>query len=250
MPPLLHGRRIAVLGSASGLGLAVAAACAAAGAEVLGIDAEARFDHLAELYRADPTDPGAMDAVAAALPEGLDGLALFPALPDGTPALQLTHALAAPRRLVDLLAPRMTRGASIVVRGTATAPTRDASLGAIRAGASLRVTDTEGFAARWGLNTEPGRTPRLIGWAWHGWALANAHSWPGIRINTVIPSTPDGRLTPSATALAGLEATEGAAIAARATVFLLSDLSNGLTGASLAADGGVSAQMQTRLEGL
>jgi len=250
MLPLLHGRRIAVLGSASGLGLAVAAACAAAGAEVLGIDAEARFDHLAELYRADPTDPGAMDAVAAALPEGLDGLALFPALPEGTPALQLAHALAAPRRLADLLAPRLARGASIVVRGAATGTDRDTHLGAIRAGAALRAGDAAGFAARWGLNAEPARTPRVIGWAMHGWALANAHKWPGVRINTLIPAAPDGRLPPQASALCGLDAAEGAALAARACVFLLSDLSQGLTGACLAADGGVSAQMQTRLEGL
>lgn len=248
LPPLLHGRRIAVLGSASGLGLAVAGACAAAGAEVLGIDSTPRFDHLAEFYRADLDDPAAMDAVAAALPEGLDGLALFPALPEGAPARQLAQALAAPRRLAGQMAPRLAPGGALLLRGTAGDGDRAAHLAAIRAGAALKPGDAAAFAARWGLDAEPGRTPRLIGWALQAWALAHATRWPGLRVNTLIPAAPDGRLPP-AQAL-GQDPATGAALAARAAVFLLSDLSQGLTGASLAADGGLSATMQTRLEGL
>ena len=72
LPPLLEGKRVAVLGSASGLGLAVAAAAEAAGAEVLGIDADKAFDHVVEFYRVDLTD-AADKAVAALNGTELDG---------------------------------------------------------------------------------------------------------------------------------------------------------------------------------
>ena len=183
MPPILHGRRVAVLGSGQGLGLAVAAAAEAAGAEVLGVDAQARFDHLSALYRADPADPAAMDAVAAALPDGIDALALFPPLPDGDPARQLAAGLAAPLRLAALLAPRLARGGAIVVQGAAPAPDRADSLAAIRAGGALRPGGAAAFAAAWGLTAEPARTPRVIGWAMQAaipicWRTAPP-PWPG-----------------------------------------------------------------------
>lgn len=250
MPPLLTGRKIVVLGSSRGLGLTVSAACAAAGAEVLGVDDVARFDHLAELYRTDPGDPAAMDAVAAALPDAIDGLALVPAVTDSAPAVQLAQALAAPLRLAALIAPRLAPGAAVVVRGAPPATDRPASLAAIRAGIALRAGDSAGYAERWGLTAEPTRTPRLIGWAMQAWAMAHAHAWPGVRVNALIPATPDGRLPPALVAATGTEAAHGAKLAARAALFLLSDLSQGLTGAALAADGGLSARMQTRLEGL
>ncbi|PWE31564.1 hypothetical protein C4N9_00675 [Pararhodobacter marinus] len=249
-PPLLRDKRIAVMGSGSGLGLAVARAAEAAGAEVLGIDREARFDHLAELYRLDPGDPASVDALAQALPDDLDGLALFPALPDGPPARQLAHGLAAPKRLAALLAPRLAPGAGIVVRGATADANRTGALAAIRAGASLAPGDCDAFAERWSLNAEPTRTPRLIGWAMTAWAQSRAVAWPGLRVNAVIPAAPDGRLPLALAADLGLDAGDGASIAARAAIFLLSDLAQGLTGASLAADGGLSAQTQTRLEGL
>jgi NAD(P)-dependent dehydrogenase (short-subunit alcohol dehydrogenase family) len=249
-PSLLRGKRIAVLGSGSGLGLAVAAEAEAAGAEVLGICGTARFDHLAELYRFDPTDPGAMNAVAQALPEGLDGLALFPGLPDAAPGAVLEAALAMPRRLAEALAPRMAPGAAIVARAAPVDGAWHKSLGMIRAGASLRPGQGAGFAARWGLDVEPVLAPWVAGWSMLAWTLSRAAAWPGLRVNAVTPAAPDGQLPPAAVAASGIDAAEGPRLAARAAVFLLSDLAQGLTGANLAADGGVSARIQTRLEGL
>ena len=247
---LLAGRRIAVLGSGSGLGLAVAAAAEAEGAEVLGIDAEARFEHLSELYRADPSDPDAMISVARALPEGLDGLALFPAMPAGAPAAILTQALVAPRLLAEAVAPRMAKGGAVVVRGAPVDGQREGKLGAIRAAARLRPGGEAAFVKRWALDVEPVGTEALIGWVLAGWAMAHAHRWPGIATHAVAPAMPDGRLPPPLVAATGLEAEQGRAIAAKATIFLLSDHAQGLTGTQFAADGGLSAQTQTRLEGL
>lgn len=246
---LLQGRRIVVLGSASGLGRAVAQATEAAGAEVLGVDGAAVFDHLAALYCADLSDPAALDAVAAALPDGIDGLALFPALKGPAPAPTLAQGLLAPRHLADALAHKMAPNGAIVARAAPPHAAWATSLAQVRAAAALRWEDLDGFVARWGLDVEPTLAPRLTGWGMLAWVMANRWAWSaqGLRVNALTPASPDGHLPPPVS----IHTTaEGADIAARAAVFLLSGLSQGLTGANLAADGGLSAQIQTRLEGL
>jgi NAD(P)-dependent dehydrogenase (short-subunit alcohol dehydrogenase family) len=248
-PTLLTGRRVAVLGSGGGLGRAVAAAARAAGAEVTGIDPRAAFADVDALIRADLTDPAAIDAAAAALPDGLDALALFPDLPSGDPATVLAHGVIAPLRLAEALAPRLAPGAAIVLRG-AIQSGWGAHLAAIRAARALRSDDLPGFVTRWGLDAEPLRAPLLAGWALQAWALARATAWPGLRINTVIPAAPDGRLPPERAAALGLAEGDGSTIAARAALYLMSPLSQGLTGAGVAADGGLSARLQTGHAGL
>lgn len=239
MPPLLDGRKVAVLGSARGLGHAVAAACDAAGAEVLGIDSEPVFDHLSAFYRIEAGDPLAMDAVAAALPDGLDGLAL---MPQGG----LGPALAAPKRLAALVAPRMAQGGAIVARSAPVTGDWSAALALIRAAAALRPGDEDRFAAQWSLAQEPALIDRAIGWGMLAFVLSQHARWPGVRLNALTTCGPDARL-PLARAA---DPAEGPRLAAMAAVFLLSPLSAGLNGANLAADGGMSAQTQTSLEGL
>ena len=249
LPPILSGRRIAVLGSAAGLGLAVAQAAEAAGAEVHGIDEARRFDALTALYRAELTDPDALEAAAAALPDGLDGLALFPE-GDADPARCLARTLLAPRHLAEALAPRLAPGAAIVLRGAPPHESWGERLGETRAAMALRHGDVAGFVARWGLAAEPVRAARTAGWALAAWAMANRWRWPGLRINTLTPAAPDGRLPPAIAAARGQETGEGPAQAAMAAVFLLSGLSAGMTGANLAVDGGQTAQILSRIDGL
>jgi NAD(P)-dependent dehydrogenase (short-subunit alcohol dehydrogenase family) len=246
-PTLLAGRRIAVLGSGGGLGRAVARAAQAAGAEVLGIGAQPVFDHVSAFYRADPGD---MQAVAAALPEGLDGLALFPDLTASEPAQVLAQGVIGPRLLAHALAPRMARGASIVVRAAPMGDDWAATLSMIRAAMALRPDDLAGFVPRWGLAAEPTRAPRLAGWAMGAWAMANRWTWAGVRVNALTPATPDGRLPPAIAAQLSRAEGDGPDLAAQTAVFLLSALSQGLTGANIAADGGMTAQMQTSLHGI
>lgn len=246
-PTLLAGRRLAVLGSGGGLGLAVARAAQAAGAEVLGIGPHPVFDHVAAFYCADLAD---MVAVAAALPDGLDGLALFPHLGGHDPAQVLAQGVIAPRDLARALAPRLAPGASIIVQGASAGADRDAALPMIRAAMALRPDDLAGFALRWGLNAEPTRAPRLAGWAMGAWAMSNRWTWPGVRVNALTPASHDGRLPPAIAAQLGRPEGDGPDLAAQTTVFLLSALSQGLTGANISVDGGMSAQMQTSLQGL
>lgn len=243
--PVLAGRRVAILGHAAGLGRAVAQAATAAGAKVHGIDNEQVFDNVAALYRGNLTDPAALDAIAAALPDGLDGLALFPAPATGKRAL--VENLLAPKRLVLAMAPRLAPGAAIVVQSAPPHATWPRSLALVRAAASLRWDDADGFFTRWGLDAEPSLAPRIAGWGLLAWAMAHRWHWPGIRVNALTTALPDGRLPPPIAVHAGSDSAQGAALAA---LFLLSPLSQGLTGANIAADGGLSAQITTRLDGL
>ncbi|WP_439140229.1 hypothetical protein [Roseicyclus sp.] len=253
MPALLSGKRVAILGSARGLGLAVAKAATEAGAEVIGIDAVTGFDHVSEFYHIDPSHVGAIDRLAAALPDGLDGLCLLPAYDaSDAPDLALMRGVMGPKRLAEGIAPRMAAGAVIVTQGAAFDTARAQYMALIRAALALRTETATGFAQRWGLMAEPVLTPKLIGWAMEAWAMQHRAAWGphGPRSACLVTASPDGRLPPAICAARGIAATTGQQQAAAAAVFLLSALASGLTGATLAADGGLSAETQTSLEGL
>lgn len=253
MPSLLSGKRVAILGSARGLGLAVAKAATEAGAEVIGIDAVTGFDHVSEFFRLDPGEAAAIDRLAEALGDGLDGLCLLPGL-DPTDSVEqaLLRGVMGPKRLAERLAPQMAAGGVIVTRGTPHDRARAQHLGLIRAALALRPETATGFGPRWGLAAEPALTPKLIGWAMEAWALQHRWTWAaqGLRTACLVTASPDGRLPPQIATARGVEAGMGTQNAAQAAVFLLSALAAGLTGTALAADGGLSAETQTSLEGL
>lgn len=241
MGGLLTGKRIAVLGSNKGLGLAVARDLAGEGASVIGIDADPVYDHLDTFLRADPRAAGLMADVAAALPEGLDGLALFPALA-GDVAEVIAQGITAPLTLARALAPRMAAGAAIVTRAYGPHAERAGHQGAVRAALSLRAGGEAGFAKLWNLQAEPIWAPRIAGWA----NLAFAQSATlGPRVNAVTPARPDGHFDEGAmpTAQSGPE------VVAQAVTYLLSDRARGVTGANLAVDGGRSARIEATLLG-
>ena len=99
---------------------------------------------------------------------------------------------------------------------------------------------------------EPALTPRLIAWAMEAWVMQHRWSWApqGPRTACLVTASLDGRLPPHIAAARGLEAGMGQHQAAQEAVFMFSALAAGMTGSSLAADGGLSAETQTSLEGL
>jgi NAD(P)-dependent dehydrogenase (short-subunit alcohol dehydrogenase family) len=252
IPAILAGKRIAVLGSASGLGLAVVRAAEAAGAEVHGIDGMRNFEGLSAFYRADLSDPATPEALAHSLPDDLDGLALFPALPDAGPADILAQGLIAPRDLALALGAKLAPRASILVRAAPMSHHWGDCLPETRAAMALRPSGIAGFVTRWGLDAEPARAPRVAGWAMLGFAMAQRWRWAArdIRINALTPASKDGYLPPEISAARGHDGARGIMDAAQAALFLLSDLSSGMTGANLASDGGLSAQIRCRHDGL
>lgn len=237
----VHGKRIAVLGSNSGLGLAVARDLALAGASVIGIDAHPVYDHLDSFLRADPRAAGLMVDVAAALPEGLDGLALFPRLEGGV-AEVIAQGITAPLTLARALAPRMGAGAVIVTRAYGPHAERGRHQAAVRAALALRAGGEADFATLWNLQAEPVWAPRIAGWA--NLAFVQRQGL-GPRLNAVTPARPDGHFD----ALAHPVAQSGPEVVAQAVTYLLSDRARGVTGANLAVDGGRSARIEAALLG-
>jgi hypothetical protein len=208
---------------------------------------------VAEFYHLDPSDTGAIDRLASVLPDGLDGLCLLPAYDaSDAPDLALMRGVMGPKRLAEGIAARMAHGAAIITQGAAFDPARAQHLALIRAALALRPETATGFAQRWGLLAEPTLTPKLIGWAMEAWALQHRAAWgpQGARSACLVTASPDGRLPPAICAARGVDAAIGQQQAAAAAIYLLSALASGVTGAALAADGGLSAETQTSLEGL
>lgn len=104
-----------VTGCASGIGHAVAARLLAAGVPVIGLDLQATGPDGVDARACDLSDAEAIDAVVAALPSELAGVASVAGVP-GThpPGRVLAVNLLAPRRLGSLLMPRIVRDGAIV----------------------------------------------------------------------------------------------------------------------------------------
>jgi hypothetical protein len=157
-----------------------------------------------------------------------------------------------PKRLAERMAPRMAQGTAIITQGAAFDAARTQHLALIRAALALRPETAVGFGQRWGLIAEPMLVPKLTAWAMEAWAMqhANAFGPLGPRTACLVTASPDGRLPGRISAARGLDAGMGQSQAAHTAVFLLCALAAGITGAALAADGGLSAETQTSLEGL
>lgn len=102
---------IVVTGAASGIGAATAALLRRSGREVIGIDRSAAPGILG----CDLAYPAAIDAVAGELPATLGGLANVAGVPGTADAFTvLAVNVLAPRRLTELLLPRLVAGAAVV----------------------------------------------------------------------------------------------------------------------------------------
>jgi hypothetical protein len=219
----LHGRTIVVTGVAGPMGAACARALDAMGAAVIGVDAERAFAHCATFLRADLADPEAVDAVAAALPEGVAGLACLD-WPEGAPGF-LARALIAPRRLAAAV--RLAPGGGVAVPGAPVHLWGDRAR--VRAAAALEAGDEAGFIARWGLAAEPAVVPALVRAGLAAWAMGAAAR--GLRVNAVAPGA-----DPVA--------------AGEAAAWLMAPLAGAVAGAVIAADGGAAARKMAVAEGI
>ncbi|NCX90496.1 MAG: SDR family oxidoreductase [Rhodobacteraceae bacterium] len=115
MKNLLKDKRIIVTGSSSGIGWETCGLLAEQGAEVIGVDVNKNFDHVAEFYRTDLSDPGTVDALIDVLPKNINGLVNNAGLPPTKDAnLLLRVNLLSLKRLTLGLIPKMSDGASIV----------------------------------------------------------------------------------------------------------------------------------------
>jgi len=255
MKDLLQGKRIVVTGSASGIGLETARLLTAQGAEVLGVDLTKSFDHVEEFYRADLGDKRTIQALADALPDGIDGLVNNAGLPPTKPAEKLLAInLVAPKYLTNILIPKLNDNASIVNVASLAGIGWPQAIEAIRASEMLDFDGIPDFIQHWGVGNEGGRSYFFTKEAIIAWTMQNRWTWRdrGIRMNAVSPGPVDTPILGDFLATLGARAEEDARIMDRpghatdiapVIAFLLSDLSAWIRGTNIPADGGMSSNI-------
>lgn len=251
MKELLKGKRIVVTGSGSGIGLETSKLLAEQGAEVLGVDVNKGFEHVEEFYRADLGDRRTIDALADALPDGIDGLVNNAGLPPTRPAEQLLAVnLIGLKHLTLRLVPKMNDSASIVNVASLAGIGWPDSVEAIRASEELDFAGIPDFVRQWNVGSEGGRSYFFSKEALIVWTMRNRWTWRdrGIRMNSVSPGPVNTPILGDFLETLGARAEEDAKVMDRpgeptdiapVIAFLLSDLSGWIRGTNIPADGGM-----------
>ena len=241
---------IAVTGCASGIGAQTAKVLRAEGARVIGLDiVEARED-VDEFIPLDLTDPTSIDAAAAALPDGLAGLANIAGLPprEGWEAKILQVNYHGQRQLTGAALNKLVQGAAIVNLASRAGKAWMDNIDQVK-----RLTATDDlvtFSADEGL--DPARAYNLSKEAMIVWTLAESEGLVarGLRMNCVSPSAvATGILDDFLTAFGPMVAknVERAGRAgtaeeiARIVTFLLNPASGWIRGTDIWTDGGMGA---------
>jgi len=262
MRDLVKGKRIIVTGSSSGIGWETARILSEQGAEVLGIDVNKNFDHVEEFYRADLSDPRAIDALVDVLPEGVDGLVNNAGLPPTRDAnLLLRVNLIGLKRLTYGLIPKLADGASIVNVASLAGFGWPQAVDAIKAADDLDFHNLDAFIARWEVSSAGGRSYFFSKEALVAWTLRNRWTWRdrGIRMNAVSPGPVDTPILGDFLKTLGARAEEDRKTMDRAgtpediapvIMFLLSDMTTWIRGTNIPTDGGMSSNILCNMHGL
>lgn len=262
MKELLKGKRIIVTGSASGIGWESAKVLAEQGAFVLGVDLNKTFDHVDELYRADMSDPRAIDALIDALPDDIDGIVNNAGLPPTVDAEKLLAVnLVGLKRFTLGMIPKLNNGASIVNVASLAGFGWPKAVDAIKAAESLDFSGLPDFIERWKVSSEGGRSYFFSKEALIVWTMQNRWTWRdrGIRMNTVSPGPVNTPILGDFLATLGARADEDRKLMERpgeatdiapVIAFMLSDLSAWIRGSNIPTDGGMSSNLHCNLHGL
>lgn len=111
----LLNKTLVITGVSSGIGADVARLARAQGARIIGMDRNAPNLSLHQFIEVDLSDPSAIDAAVASVPEGINGLCNIAGVP-GTAPVELVARVnyLGLRHLSEQLIPKMSDGAAIV----------------------------------------------------------------------------------------------------------------------------------------
>ncbi len=232
------------------------------GAFVLGVDLNKAFDHVDELYRADMSDPRAIDALIDVLPDDIDGIVNNAGLPPTVAAEKLLAVnLVGLKRFTLGMIPKLNNGASIVNVASLAGFGWPKAVDAIKAAESLDFDGLPDFIERWKVSSEGGRSYFFSKEALIAWTMQNRWTWRdrGIRMNTVSPGPVNTPILGDFLATLGARADEDRKLMERpgeatdiapVIAFMLSDLSAWIRGSNIPTDGGMSSNLHCNLHGL
>ena len=262
MKDLVKGKRIVVTGSSSGIGWECARILTEQGADVLGVDINKNFDHVEEFYRADLSDPRAIDALVDVLPDDIDGLVNNAGLPPTRDAnLLLRVNLIGLKRLTLGLIPKLANGASIVNVASLAGFGWPQAVEAVKAAEHLDFHNLNEFIDRWKVSSEGGRSYFFSKEALIVWTMQNRWTWRdrGIRMNSVSPGPVNTPIIGDFLKTLGARAEEDRRVMDRpgeaediapVIAFLLSDMTTWIRGTNIPTDGGMSSNILCNMHGL
>jgi len=245
-----HGKRVLVVGGATGMGAAVAAVTKDAGADVVVMDRADVDQAEAQSIRLDLSDRASIDAAADECGGPIDAIFSCAGVADGTPGIERINFIGH-RHLNDRMigAGYLGRGGSIGFISSAAGLGWEANMGVVKE--FLAITDFDD-ATKWCHDN--GKTDYMFSkLAINTYVAQQAFSMlkQGIRINAILPGPTD---TPLARANADMWLTFGQDYRdetgieastpleqAYALVFLCSDAAAGITGITMVTDAGYVA---------
>ncbi len=248
------GKRVLVVGGATGMGAAAAQVAAGLGAEVIVMDVAEVSYPVSQSLSVDLRDQGRVDAALSQITEPVQAVFSCAGVADGTPGIMLINFISQ-RYILDQLVARnlLGRGGAAVMISSAAGLSWMNNLPQLRE--FLAIDDWQG-AAGWVASHEDADSYMFSKQAMCAFVAIQAFPWlqKGIRINSVMPGPTD---TPLARANADTWLGFGTAYREAAGVkplspeqigntlaFLCSDAASGVNGINLLVDlGHISAGM-------
>jgi NAD(P)-dependent dehydrogenase (short-subunit alcohol dehydrogenase family) len=248
-------KRIAVTGSASGIGDATATLLREKGATVIGFDRTERADNVDEFHRVELTDFSSMDAAITAVSGPVHGLCNIAGIPphEGNAPLVLRVNFIALRYFTETFVPKLSDGASIVNMASLAGFGWLDNIDLVRVGLTLKDdADLETFCKEnnIGFQNSYQFSKQLV----IAWTKMNVRKWAdrNIRMNSISPGPVDTPILDDFLSAFGERAEKGIESVGRAgtpddiapiVAFLLSEASGWLNGTNIAAGGGGEAIM-------
>ena len=256
---MLQDKTIIVTGAASGIGAATASLIAAQGAKVISVDINRPAEPVGEFFQADLSDKSSIDALVAAMPAGVNGLANVAGLPPTKPvSAVLAVNLVGLKYLTTQLIAKLADGASIVNLASLAGLGWPDAKKAIDASANLDFEDIAAFSKAHEI--EGSRSYFFSKEALIVWTMQNRWTWRarGIRMNSVSPGPVDTPILKDFIETLGSRAEEDMrtmdrpgtpADIAPVVAFLLSDGAAWIRGTNIPVDGGMFSNVMCQTHG-